>query len=152
MMKLMGTFKCFLCGKGNVYRVQAEVMDSGDTPNVLSQETTFLMGILKPCFVAKGVDGFPEKTPQLLEIPDGKIATEHSKDSKKLTKSINPDSLKNQHLTQEMIESTYPDVFEGLGKFSGEPYKFRLKENSIPAKHHPRKVPVHLQNVFHEEV
>ena len=48
MVKLMGTFKCFLQWKGKIYRIQAEVMDSEDTPNVLSRETTFLMGILKP--------------------------------------------------------------------------------------------------------
>ena len=51
-----------------------------------------------------------------------------------------------------MIETTYQDVFQGLGKFPGEPYKLRLKENSVPAKHRPRKVPVHLQDAFHEEV
>ena len=125
-------------------------MDSDDTPNILYRETTFLMGILKPCLVAKKVDRIPEKkTPQL---PEHQVATEHSSNSKKPAKNINPDSLKNQPLTQEMIESTYPDVFEGLGKFSGEPYKLRLKENSVPAKHHPRKVPVHLQDALHEEV
>ena len=36
MMKRMGAFKCFLHWKGKVYRIQAEVMDSDDTPNVLS--------------------------------------------------------------------------------------------------------------------
>ena len=150
MMKPTGTFKCFLHWKGKVYRIQAEVMDSDDTPNVLSWETTFLMGILKPCFVAKKVDRIPEKkAPQLPEIP---VVTDHSNDSKKPAKSINPDSLKNQPLTQQMIESTYSDVFEGLGKFPGEPYKLRLKENSVPAKHHLRKVPVHLQDAFHEKV
>ena len=55
MVKPMGTFKCFLHWKGKVYRIQAEVMDSEDTPNILSRETTFLMGILKPCFVVKKV-------------------------------------------------------------------------------------------------
>ena len=35
MVKPMGTFKCFLRWKGKVYRIQAEVMDSEDTPNVL---------------------------------------------------------------------------------------------------------------------
>ena len=65
---------------------------------------------------------------------------------------IHPDSLKNKPLTQEMIETTYQDVFQGLRKFPGEPYKLRLKENYVPAKHRPRKVPVHLQDAFHEEV
>ena len=65
---------------------------------------------------------------------------------------IHPDSLKYKPLTKEMIETAYQDVFQGLGKFPGEPYKLRLKENYITAKHWPRKVPVHLQDAFHEEV
>ena len=55
-------------------------------------------------------------------------------------------------LTQEKVESAYADVFQGLGKFPGEPYKLRLKPDAVPAKHRPRKVPVHLQDAFHEEV
>ena len=55
-------------------------------------------------------------------------------------------------LTQEKVENTYADVFQGLGKFPGEPYKLRLKPDAVPAKHRPRKVPVHLQDAFHEEV
>ena len=55
-------------------------------------------------------------------------------------------------LTQEKVESTYADVFQGLGKCPGEPYKLRLKPDAVPAKHRPRKVPVHLQDAFHEEV
>ena len=49
----MGKFKAFLCWKGKRYRVDIEVMDSNTTPNVLSREFTFCMGILKPCFVLK---------------------------------------------------------------------------------------------------
>ena len=33
-----------------------------------------------------------------------------------------------------------------------KPYKLRLKPDAVPAKHRPRKVPVHLQDAFHEEV
>ena len=43
-------------------------------------------------------------------------------------------------------------MFQGLGKFPGEPYKIRLKENYVPAKHQPWKVLVYLQDAFHEEV
>ena len=55
-------------------------------------------------------------------------------------------------LTQEKVESTYADVFQGLGKFPGDPYKLRLKPDAVRAKHRPRKFPVHLQDAFHEEV
>ena len=61
-------------------------------------------------------------------------------------------SIADLPLTQEKVESTYADVFQGLGKFPGEPYKLRLKPDAVPVKHRPRKVPVHLQDAFHEEV
>ena len=67
--------------------------------------------------------------------------------------SNNPSlSIADLPLTQEKVESTYADIFQGLGKFPGEPYKLRLKPDAVPAKHRPRKVPVHLQDAFHEEV
>ena len=55
-------------------------------------------------------------------------------------------------LTKESVLKNYSDIFQGLGKFPGEPYKLRLKPDSTPAKHRPRKVPLHLQDAFHEEV
>ena len=61
-------------------------------------------------------------------------------------------SLEDGPLTKESVTSIYSDVFQGLGKFPGDPYKLRLKPNSTPARHKPRKVPVHLQEAFHEEV
>ena len=160
MVKPMGTFKCFLQWKGKIYRIQAEVMDSEDTPNVLSRETTFLMGILKPCFVVKKVPEIPDGTATMncnskAEMKSSKSIQGSQMSCSASTKDvqhIHPDSLKNKPLTQEMIETTYQNVFHGLGKFPGEPYKLRLKENYVPAKHQPRKVPVHLQDAFHEEV
>ena len=157
MVKPMGTFRCFLHWKGKIYRIQAEVMDSEDTPNVLSRETTFLMGILKPCFVVKKVPEIPDGTATMncnykaemknsKSIQGSQMSCSASTNTKKLVKTavppkdvqyIHPDSLKNKPLTQEMIETTYQDVFQGLGKFPGEPYKLRLKENYVPAKHRP---------------
>ena len=73
--------------------------------------------------------------------------------SDRVVGSDNPSlSITDLPLTQEKVESTYADVFQGPGKFPGEPYKLRLKPDAVPAKHRPRKVPVHLQNAFHEEV
>ena len=60
--------------------------------------------------------------------------------------------MENGPLMKESVTSVYSDVFQGLGKFQGDPYKLRLKPNSTPARHKPRKVPVHLQEAFHEEV
>ena len=54
LIKPIGSFRCFLRWKGHKYRVEIEVMGA-DTPNILSRETTFLMGILKKCFVTEKV-------------------------------------------------------------------------------------------------
>ena len=61
-------------------------------------------------------------------------------------------SIADLPLTQGKVESTYADVFQGIGKFPGDPYQLRLKPDAVPTKHRPRKVPVHLQDAFHEEV
>ena len=55
-------------------------------------------------------------------------------------------------LTKESVLKNYSDIFQGLGKYPGEPYKLRLKPDPTPAKHRPQKIPLHLQDAFHEEV
>ena len=214
LIKPIGSFRCFLRWKGHKYRVKFEVMGI-DTPNLLSRETTFLMGILKKCLSVEKTPNEPNN--QISSLPvsghpvppmeadpltpaegDPLTSTEGvfghsvmstegvfchsvpSTDADPLTSTdrsqMNCASISNtadssdfspKHvvgsnyqslsitdlpLTQDKVESTYADVFQGLGKFPGEPYKLRLKPDAVPAKHRPRKVPVHLQDAFHEEV
>ena len=223
LIKPIGSFRCFLRWKGHKYRVKFEVMGI-DTPNLLSRETTFLMGILKKCLSVEKTPNEPNN--QISSLPvsghpvppmeadpltpaegDPLTSTEgvfsHSVTSTEgvichsvmstedvICHSVPPMeetstdershmncasisntadssdsspkhivgsnyqslSITDLPLTQDKVESTYADVFQGLGKFPGEPYKLRLKPDAVPAKHRPRKVPVHLQDAFHEEV
>ena len=55
-------------------------------------------------------------------------------------------------LTKQEILSQYSGCFEEIGHFPGDPYKFHLKPDHKPARHAPRKVPVHLEAAFKEEV
>ena len=228
LIKLIGSFRCFLRWKGHKYRVKFEVMGI-DTPNLLSRETTFLMGILKKCLVvetpklpssdipssdnpSQDMKGAPSHSVSSTEIPliagsnrlpssenpsrdvEGITVPSTEMNSTSTSQTTITDSVLGQSvpgqnvlgqscvsghsvleqsgvsgqsvsgqtkpslsiidlpLTQEKVESTYADVFQGLGKFPGEPYKLRLKPDAVPAKHRPRKVPVHLQDAFHEEV
>ena len=210
LIKPIGSFRCFLRWKGHKYRVKFEVMGI-DTPNLLSRETTFLMGILKKCLSVEKTPSEPNNqisstsvsgpTPGHSVLPteeDPLTSTGVFSHSVTFTEGVfshsvppteenslmstedrsqmncasisntaeSPESLSdlvvgsNNHslsiadlpLTQEKVESTYADVFQGLGKFPGEPYKLTLKPDAVPAKHRPRKVPVHLQDTFHEEV
>ena len=50
------------------------------------------------------------------------------------------------------ILSHYSDCFEGKGNFPGELYKFHLNPEHKPARHAPRKVPIHLESAFKEEI
>ena len=55
-------------------------------------------------------------------------------------------------LTKQDILSHYSSCFEGIGCFLGEPYKFHLKPEHKPARHAPRKVLIHLETAFKEEI
>ena len=222
LVKPIGSFRCFLRWKGHKYRVKIEVMGT-DTPNILSRETTFLMGILKKCLPVEKVpikqtnhtpNSIADQTEQLPSteeafrhsvpstegvfchsvtsaVPSMEGVFRHSvmsavpstedvfchsvtsteegsqmncasisKTAESPETQISSNSGSNKPslsvvdlpLTQEKVESTYADIFQGLGKFPGEPYKLRLKPDAVPVKHRPRKVPVHLQDAFHEEV
>ena len=204
LIKPIGSFRCFLRWKGHKYRVKFEVMGI-ETPNLLSRETTFLMGILKKCLPnepnnqisslpVSGLSVLPTEADPLTStegvfshsvtstegvfchsVPSTEAAPEESLASTERSQmncasisdtadssdsSSDSVSGSNNHslsitdlpLTQDKVESTYADVFQGLGKFPGEPYKLRLKPDAVPVKHRPRKVPVHLQDAFHEEV
>ena len=58
LIKPIGSFRCFLRWKGHKYRVKFEVMGI-ETPNLLSRETTFLMGILKKCLSVEKTQNEP---------------------------------------------------------------------------------------------
>ena len=66
--------------------------------------------------------------------------------------SISKSQLQGSPLTKQDILDVYSDVFTGIGKFPGLPYKFQLKPNAKPARYAPRKVSIHLQDTFHEEI
>ena len=55
-------------------------------------------------------------------------------------------------LTKQDVLSQFSGCFERIGHFPGDPYKFHLKPDHKPARHAPRKVPVHLEKAFKEEI
>ena len=55
-------------------------------------------------------------------------------------------------LTKQDILSQYSGCFEGIGHFPGDLYKFHLTPEYKPARHAPRKGPIHLESAFKEEI
>ena len=59
----------------------------------------------------------------------------------------------NQLVTrQEHIMAQFPDVFKGVGKFPGKPYKICLDPKISPKQTPCRPVPVHLKHAFKVEI
>ena len=131
--------------KGIPSRISCHKANS--SPNLLSSDASFRMKVLQTCFTVTG-----KEIPQLPQMKHGKHSIESSVSTSPFTMhSINPKSVSKPPLTKEKILEEYADVFKGLGTFP-ELYRFRLKENYVPARHGPRKVPIHLQEDFHAEI
>ena len=149
-VKVLGMFHVFLRWKARVYKQLFYVTDCDRSPNLLSRDACYTLGVLKPCYT---VERAPSAQQHLAPKPlhhqkmKGRKLSDNSR-----KQSISQSQLKDCPLTKQDILHVYSDVFTGIGKFPGMPYKFHLKENAKPARHAPRKVPIHLQDAFHSEI
>ena len=72
LIKPIGSFRCFLRWKGHKNRVKFEVMGI-ETPNLLSRETTFLMGILKKCLSVEKTPNEPNNQISSTSVSDHSV-------------------------------------------------------------------------------
>ena len=139
--------------------------DCDRSPNLLSSDACYTLGVLKPCYTVENSTNSTDSTVSSRKPASNKgdvVAKSflHQKmngSEVKLSDSSNKCSimekqLQGSPLTKQDILDIYSDVFTGIGKFPGMPYKFQLKPNAKPARHAPRKVPIHLQDAFHKEI
>ena len=87
------------------------------------------------------------KLPKQVLKPGDSVALQKVKDPHNSKTSVN-----RLLLMKQQILSHYSGCFEGIGQFSGEPYKFHLKSELKPARHAPRKVPIHLEESFKQQI
>ena len=136
---------------------------------LLSCRTTMELGLIKPHV---HLDYLPPKARLLTSTCDQPSKTKFYKPVIHCTKETsnvivvpqkdntsNPPSKHNitkednQLVTrQEHIMAQFPDVFEGVGKFPGEPYKICLNPKILPKQTTCRPVPVHLKHAFKAEI
>ena len=150
-----------------MYRQLFYVTNCDKSPNILSHDACYTLGVLKPCYTVEkalplcgnSTDSTNPTKSQAKPIQVGKSFL-HCKMNGSVEKlsnssskcSISKGQLQGVPLTKQDILEVYSDVFSGIGKFPGEPYKFQLKPNAKPVRHAPRKVPIHLQDAFHKEI
>ena len=149
-VKVLGMFYVFLRWKDKVYKQLFYVTDCARSSNLLSRDACYTLGVLKPCYTVES-GGISTKCEhsflhQKMNGPEKKLSDNSTKHS------ITREQLQGGPLTKQDILETYADVFTRIGKFPGLPYKFQLKPNAKLTRHAPRKVPIHLQDVFHKEI
>ena len=153
-VKVLGMFHAFLRWKDKVYRQLFYVTDCDRSPNLLSRDACYILGVLKPCYTvekttSKNITTKTTSNPvnastkgdvaaksfhhQKMKRSEEKV----SNNSKKW--SLNQSQLQGTPLTKHDILDVYSDVFTGIGKFPGMPYKFQLKPNAKPPDMHLEK-------------
>ena len=161
-VKVLGMFYTFPRWKDKVYRQLFYVTDCDRSPNLLSRDACYILGVLKPCYTMEKTTT-RKTTPTVNACAKGDVVAKsfhHQKmngSEEKLSNdsnkhSISQSQLKDHPLAKQDILDVYSDVFTRIGKFPGMPYKFQLKENAKSMRHAPRKVPIHLQDAFHKEI
>ena len=150
-IRVLGTFHAFLRWKGKVYKQLFYITDCDRSPNLLSRDACYTLGVLKPCYTVENSTKLDTKCEH--SFLHQKMSGTEKKLSNNSTKcSITREQLQGSPLTKQNILETYANVFTGIGKFPGLPYKLQLKPNAKPTRNAPRKVPIHLQDTFHEEI
>ena len=166
-VKVLRMFHAFLRWKDKVYKQLFYVTDCDRSPNLLIRYVCYTLAVLKPCYtVENSTDSIDSTLSQVTPIHASNRDDFSAKSflhqkmngtEKKLSDNSNKHSismgqLQGGPLKKQDILETYADIFTRTGKFPGFPYKFQLKPNAKPARHAPRKVPIHLQDAFHEEI
>ena len=133
------------------------ITDCDRSPNLLSRDACYTLGVLKPCFHVENSTESTHASNKGDVVAASFLHQKMSGSEKKLSHNSNKHSilerqLQGSPLTKQDILDVHSDIFTGIGKFPGLPYKFQLKPNAKPARYAPRKVPIHLQDAFHKEI
>ena len=158
-VKVLGMFRAFLRWKDKVYKQLFYMTDCDRSPNLLSRDACYTLGVLKPCYtVENSTDSTDSTHASNSDLVAKSFLYQKMKESERKPSnysnkwSISESQFQGSPLTKQDILDIFSDVFTGIGKFPGLPYRFQLKPNAKPARHAPRKVPIHLQDAFHEEI
>ena len=155
MVSILGKFYAFLRWKGRIYKQLFYVTTVNASPNILSRDGCYTLGVLKPCYSVE--TSKTSKHSSSGPTTDSDFTWWHNRTSEeKLSHStqwsLYKEQLQGLPLKKQDILRVYSDIFTRIGNFPGPLYKFQLKPNTKLARHAPRWVPIHLQEAFHKEI
>ena len=168
---VLGKFHAFLRWKGHVYRQLFYVTNVNTSPNLLSRDSCYTLGVLKPCYSVETTEnsskfqGNTKVTPTqpTTHLDIAKMqgdsflhcqneGTGMKKCSHSNKWSIKKDQLQGMPLTKQDILEVYSDIFTGIGKFPSAPTNSSLSQMSNPLDMHLGTFLIHLQDAFHQEI
>ena len=123
MVSVLGKFHTFLGWKGQVYKQLFYITSTNPSPNLLSRDTCYMLGVLKPYYSVETTKRSSTQTPT--QGTNNGTDKERQPDSTK--QLICKKQLQGAPLKKVDILKAYTDVFTGIGKFPCPPYKFQLK-------------------------
>ena len=114
-VKVLGMFYMFLRWKDKVYKQLFYITDCDRSPNLLSRDTCYTLGVLKPCYTVES-GGNSTKCEhsflhQKMNGPEKKLSDNFTKCS------ITREQLQGSPLTKQDILETYANIFTRIGKF-----------------------------------
>ena len=156
-VQVLGRFYAFLRWKGRIYRQLFYVTNANASHNLLSRDGCYTLGVLKSCYsvdTSRNSSRFQGKHQAIPTQPKTDLeqckmhgdsflhlsneGTERDQHQNSMKQTILMEQHQNMPLTKEAILEASSNIFTGIGKFPGDPYKFQLKPDAKPAKHAPR--------------
>ena len=137
---------------------------------LLSCKTTLALCLIQPRsrldFLLPGASlitstmDHPKKTrPTSLKVHRSKpeVSTQRQEVQSQATKFMPTDKMQklgmNMIITsREQIQSSYLDVFKGIGRFPGSPYHIQVNPNITPKQTLCQPIPIHLKEAFKKEI
>ena len=170
VMKIIGTCQFYLLHPESKELIKVIFFVAKENRNILlSCRTTMALGLIKPW---AWLDYLPPRASLLTSTCDHPSRTKpqkpnihHMKEKPIMTtipENMNARSPQSQNTLipednqlvtkKEQMLARFPDVFKGIGKFLGKPYKIQLDPN-VPPKWTPcRPIPIHLKEAFKTEI
>ena len=151
-VKVLRMLHAFLRWKNKVYKQLFYITDCDRSPNLLSRDACYTLGVIKHCYTVENSTDSTDSTHASNKddlVAKSFLHQKMKESERKLSncsnkQSISKRQLQGSPLTKQDILDIYSDIFTRIGKFPGLPYKFQLKPNAKPTRHAPRKVPIHL--------
>ena len=124
-VKVLGMFHVFLRWKDKVYKQLFYVTDCDRSPNLLSRDAWYTLGVLKPCFNVENSTNSTESTHASNKddlasesfLHQKMMVSERKLSNCSIKQSISKSQLQGGPLTKQAILDVYTDIFTRIGKF-----------------------------------